>query len=247
MKKIKQDIFENLKKQNTKPYINFLSNNPNFKIYKYRSGNDRNIDSLRNNKLWMACSTTMDDECDCGFLTIENLDLLYENLCKLNTKFVEEKYSSLIKEGGKFLQKDTFILCFGESSNNEDLWCKYADNHKGFCVEYAIKDFLKFGLLPFPVVYSNREISITNFANQSKCNNIFDIILQKNEKEWSQQDEWRIFNWRHNLKLNSTDTGCLISVPHPTAIFYGNNINKKTLFELKQIANNLNIPLIKEA
>lgn len=78
------------------------------------------------------------------------------------------------------IKKDTFSVCFSESPLNETLWIKYAEQHKGFAVEYDLSDDKKLlcgkqekckncGLNKvstplYPVYYTDEKYDATRFA-----------------------------------------------------------------------------------
>ena len=69
------------------------------------------------------------------------------------------------------LQKFLFSIAFAENPLNENLWLKYANSHKGFCLEYSLCDdsalLIKEGsnyMSLYPVYYSNEKYDATRYA-----------------------------------------------------------------------------------
>lgn len=78
------------------------------------------------------------------------------------------------------IKKDTWSVCFSENGLNEVLWLKYAQQHKGFVLEYDLANednFLcgkqekckncavwNFGTPVYPMYYSDTPYDATNFA-----------------------------------------------------------------------------------
>ena len=78
------------------------------------------------------------------------------------------------------IKKDTLSVCFSESPFNESLWLKYANQHKGFSVEYDLYDDTKrlcgkqdkckkcgintIEMSLYPMYYSDDMYDATNFA-----------------------------------------------------------------------------------
>ncbi len=59
------------------------------------------------------------------------------------------------------IRKNLWSICFTENYNNETLWLKYANNHKGIVLEYdsdifkrACEDDVPYHISMYPVVYS---------------------------------------------------------------------------------------------
>lgn len=149
-----------------------------------------------------------------------------------------------MKLGGKVFQKEIYICSLSESANNSDLWDRYANSYRGFCIEYSIFSLVMKGLCPIPAVYGNIQRNITSFAGSGKAEILFDIILKKDAKRWSQQDEWRVFKWYTQLGLNIGDKGVLVDAPIPTAIYFGKLASPELIEKLKGYADSINIPLI---
>ena len=69
------------------------------------------------------------------------------------------------------IQKHLFSIAFAEDPLNENLWLKYANNHKGFCLEYNLHDepssLIKkpnHEMSLYPVYYSNEKYNATDYA-----------------------------------------------------------------------------------
>lgn len=70
------------------------------------------------------------------------------------------------------MQIDTYSVCFCESVKNESSWMKYADNHKGFVLEYAftpqfVEELWNYKVLSanlFPIYYSDKKYNATDYA-----------------------------------------------------------------------------------
>ena len=70
------------------------------------------------------------------------------------------------------MQTDTYSICFCESVKNESSWMKYADNHKGFVLEYEfspefIEELWNYKVLSanlLPVYYSDKKYNATDYA-----------------------------------------------------------------------------------
>ena len=78
------------------------------------------------------------------------------------------------------IKKDVYSVCFSESPFNEELWLKYAEQHKGFVAEYDLTNMEKlicgkkeeckycgvnlYGSRLFPVYYSENLYDATRFA-----------------------------------------------------------------------------------
>lgn len=130
------------------------------KLYRYRSIDTKTLNALAENKLYFSTSNYYDDPFD-TFIRIDvqkirniaqcfenknlpaqfmNLfDLIPEqNLAKENIKVIVDEVIKFTKETRNEIRKWYWSLCFTEKYCNETLWLKYANNHKGFVLEYEI-------------------------------------------------------------------------------------------------------------
>lgn len=78
------------------------------------------------------------------------------------------------------LKQNLWSVCFSQSATNETMWLKYADQYKGFCLEYDLSDGSKLlcgkqskcencvvqnsGTSLYPVYYSNEGYDATAYA-----------------------------------------------------------------------------------
>ncbi|MDE6685879.1 MAG: hypothetical protein K2K17_01020, partial [Lachnospiraceae bacterium] len=67
-------------------------------------------------------------------LLIETINMNFE---KPNFKIgIKEFWRNIRNE----IRKDTWSVCFSEDGLNENLWLKYANQHKGFAVSYDLEN-----------------------------------------------------------------------------------------------------------
>lgn len=114
-----------------------------------------------------------------------------------------------------------FLKCFSESQLNTLMWSHYADEHRGFCVEYDLSlidqtDDIWNHL--FPVVYSSKRRIATDVPKTAKelhelkrdmednsehcdegfLHDITALFLTKG-KAWSYENEWRIIYTQNQI------------------------------------------------
>lgn len=122
----------------------------------------------------------------------------------------------------------TGIRCFfGACPDNALMWAHYADNHKGFCIEYEV-DIKTPGLLE--VTYSSKlsDPSVTELLFSPE--ETFRRILTTKKIEWNYEKEWRLVYLR---ALSPEEKGKNIKRPDsikPVRIITGAkyNPNQKT-------------------
>lgn len=211
------------------------------RLYKYRSGNIRDIEALKDNKLWFGCADSQDDIYDTTFNTKEDWKKLYDVIVAKEPKFKQGKYKEAMYTDGRIFQKNTYLCCFGDSADNDDLWDKYANEYKGFCIEYDCSSLISKSLLPVPVKYGDNTISFFEF--QDKRAAIVKICFTK-QIQWACQKEWRIMQWGKMLGIASGAKGMLVDAPIPKALILGKNINNDLKEVLIEVAKEKNIKIV---
>ena len=98
-------------------------------------------------------------------------------------------------------------VCFTESPYSMLMWAHYANNHKGFCIEYEVppysESFIHLYHNLMPVIYSDVRVSI---LDQCLCSlqppgltdtilwDIFKYGLLMKSMDWKYQNEWRLIS-----------------------------------------------------
>jgi hypothetical protein len=125
------------------------------------------------------------------------------------------------------------IACFSERLDSLPMWAHYADNHRGFCIEYDLSKEPEGKTAPlFPVIYTKAPLDITkdllDMPNQSGHLAIKAAIYKNND--WSYEHEWRLVFYRFIDPLD-------INGYPIKAIYLGTKIsdeNKRELMELSK-------------
>ena len=128
-----------------------------FTLFIYRPSNDYTLDALVKNDFWVSRPDSFNDPYDTSFVvdskvlidhllekTTDELLFTYADMRKISTKnkkdiarkWIEELYL----ENRDFLKKLFLVSCFSENVSNEVMWAHYADNGKGFAIEYYYND-----------------------------------------------------------------------------------------------------------
>ena len=110
-------------------------------LYKYRSGNRRDIKSLANNQFYSAPIESLNDILEAK-VTVANSE--FKQLDILLTKSTSTTKNSFSGILDNFRQetKKYGIYSLSQTYKDELLWAYYANAHKGFCIEYDF-DILK--------------------------------------------------------------------------------------------------------
>lgn len=178
-----------------------LAECPNFKLYRYMPPDYFNIRNIETQTIHLSCNGAMND--------------VFEGLPK---SLDDISYVQLQK-----LENLSYMTCFSETNSNLLMWGHYAQQHKGFCVEYDLQKLMSedhslidpIGHL-FPIVYRNkrqpaRDLSAlakslstlnADIRDHSECteplNDILPLFLVKS-KDWEYEKEWRIIYSRKQM------------------------------------------------
>ena len=143
------------------------------------------------------------------------------------------------KEYKSFLENRFRVSCFTTMPYSLLMWALYANNYKGFCVEYNIdrqnSEHESIYNNLFPCIYSYQRPNITELLLKAKDGDLSDEelwhiyrngILRKSN-EWVYQDEWRFL-----LPQDYTANDFNVSFFPISRVLFG---NKMTLEERKTI------------
>lgn len=217
---------------------------PDF-LYKYRSGKERDIDALKNNKLWLGRATLMDDKEDGRLYVSNDIKKALRYAAAREPKFKNPKYKKAIENIADNTERQVFICSFSELCDNEDMWDRYASNKTGFCIEYKFVDlFVKaneYPLICLPISYEEKKPLRLEECG-SKQNMIFTTLYKKciigvNEEDWKGQEEWRWSCFEGSLGKLDKPEGKLVSAPTPTKIIVGENSSEKLKRDIAEWIN----------
>lgn len=166
-------------------------------LYRFRPVTESTLEELEKNHMFFSSADHYDDPFDTYMRTdipkllrmvgdIKNdssivLSIIKERFPSLDLKDLNKeslKLCTLLPSSEDIIklrqnmQLDTYSICFCESVKNESSWMKYADNHKGFVLEYNfspefIEELWKYKVLSanlFPVYYSDKKYDATDYA-----------------------------------------------------------------------------------
>jgi len=142
-----------------------------------------------------------------------------------------DKYERLATSKLPESHKESLKICsFSETPDSIIMWSHYADQHRGFCIEYGVEDLPPsdgFVRMLFPVVYSERLFDATRYfqaaiRDRNKFNNLFPTLaaLYKSP-EWSYEKEWRLI-----IPANLARQAGALRVPKPKAVSLGSRMTE---------------------
>lgn len=185
-------------------------------IYRFRSINNYSLDALRQNMLIFSSANYYDDPFDSySFVNWEEIrrskyiledpviaNMLYNMISlrfNVSVDMVKDFFSSRTSDAWietlsnftynarEFIQANQISICFTEEEMNENLWIKYANNHKGFVLGYSTTNdsaflcgksekcnnciYAKLKYPLYPVYYSDEKYDATGYVKA--------VLLQK--------------------------------------------------------------------
>lgn len=168
----------------------------------------------------------------------------------------------------KGLSKKFRVSCFSTSPFMNRMWAaQYANNHKGFCIEYEIPEYSKvyaniFHSL-FPVIYSDVRVSILDEclkyiqdeSDQESVRKIYKYGILMKSTDWKEQNEWRLVSPGNMLaddynceffkiskvylgnRMLKEDRKQIIDICRRKNVKYAGIIQRKDMFELAECPN----------
>ena len=165
------------------------------KVYKYRSGTDRDIETLLANQIFISSKEKLNDPCEALF----NDDDLrnYINLAdriQIPHKSGTQLYIEWINE----VRESFGVYSLSFDVKNELLWSYYANGHKGFCIEYEMELLRE---LSIPGSYTNviqmhyqDKLPTLRFKFSDDIHEVVYIMHGYKSKRWEHEREIRIIS-----------------------------------------------------
>ena len=161
----------------------------NISLLKFFRGTMLQLNTVMSGEFWLSNAKFFNDPYDSLPLANMRSKLQYDRYNPAERKLALEEYEKQVKSDAiaYSIQNSIFVTCLTETSlSNLHMWSYYADEHKGFCVEYSLQKLLDNGANIFPVVYTEKWDADRNnpeFSTQ--------VALIKSI-EWSHENEWRV-------------------------------------------------------
>ena len=145
-------------------------------------------------------------------------------------------------------RKLTKLCSFSTVNDSMLMWSHYADNHRGFCLQYDLEALnadhpLRKNL--YPVLYSSKLYDLTSFLEKladpdpQRFGDMAPLlaVLRKFET-WEYEQEWRMVKVTETVVDDRN-----FPVPAPSRIFLGSKLDTSTSVELLTIGKQKKIPI----
>ncbi len=166
------------------------------KVYKYRYGSERDLESLKQDYFYAPHPSKLNDPCE-NLFDIRNIEqALVEltNTSSVCTKGLSDSFFALVAQ----IQEKVGIYSLSKTVLDELLWAYYADSHTGFCIEYELEKLSELNKIAcsFDVIYQDFIPKIKfDMLIQSGADNIVETLKLTSgtkSKRWQHEDEIRI-------------------------------------------------------
>ncbi|WP_213803219.1 DUF2971 domain-containing protein [Granulicella sp. dw_53] len=157
-------------------------------------------------------------------------------------------WKEAVKESLPGSHKASLKVCsFSATAESIIMWSHYADQHRGFCVEYDIHSLAPDNLfvrMMYPVIYSEKLFDATSYylaalRDRQGFNMLFSALASLYKSpEWGYEKEWRLVIPASLLKESSP-----WRVPKPKRLYLGSRINEEHRELLLTISRKRNIEI----
>lgn len=115
----------------------FVSGDVHF--FRFRNDNELNIKAFIKNEFWASLPSTFNDPYD-GYLTFNIKKFIKET--DRDSKSLKDKDAlyEINKFSTYFTKKMSYIVSLSENIKNTTMWSHYANNAKGFAIEYSLNN-----------------------------------------------------------------------------------------------------------
>lgn len=146
------------------------------------------------------------------------------------------------------VRRDTKVCSFSATNDSILMWSHYADNHRGFCIEYNLEPLVPkhpFRNNLYPIIYSPELYNPMPWLkslmdpDRQQFNQIHPLMaLIRKFDGWAYEQEWRLI-----LFSPSPTEDYDLKVPAPVRVFLGSRMGSTNKNELRAICEERGIEL----
>lgn len=145
-------------------------------------------------------------------------------------------------------QRHMKVCSFSTINDSVVMWSHYANNHKGFCIEYNLETLPpedKTWKYLCPVIYTDNLFDASKHLlefvyNKSTINLLGILAALHKSTEWKYEKEWRLV-----LPEINPDSGRSYKMPSPTAVYLGARISNDAKCKIIETASKKGIKVYK--
>jgi hypothetical protein len=205
------------------------------KIFKYQSINKYTLAGLNQAQLWACKPSDFNDPFEFRLKrssTAKGLEEFRKTNCG-NPEIEKMTDSELTKFGIEEYEKEFHklgVVCFSKANNSILMWTHYSDQHKGICLEFALKNGQSIVNAGFHKIEYTKKYPAINFEKVwCKDGESLAEIL------WTKSEEW---DYEREFRLIIRSGGKLIDYPPQlqlSGIIFGFRTSKKNKKLIKDI------------
>ena len=225
-------------------------------LYHYCVFNEYSKNLFTASEIFFSYPLSFNDPFDCQIRPFDNQEIedkdlkAYLEKCKgkhnLSRRHIDlmmksPKRKDVLRNIGLSFAENIGVYCLTERKENILMWSHYANNHKGFCLEF--KTDCKFFGRAQKIIYSE-DYPNFNFFKSTQKQTAKAMLLTK-ASDWSYEKEWRIVDHEDGAGLKTYPKNSL------TGVILGCRIeeeNKKTILEwLSRLGTAVNVHQAKQS
>jgi len=237
-------------------------------LFRYRKLSDCELDNLIRDCIWLTSPIKYNDPFDSAVTfsperisealhgdrdpiktVIRHFSRLSPAIAAIDfDKLLAPLFDDMIQKFSEYLQSNMRVCSFSESWDSVVMWSHYADQHKGFCIEYPISaltsDDVRRTLLR-PVIYRSDLFDVTGYmlkgVGGAQFNNLFgELACLLKAQEWAYEKEWRLV-----IAGGDAIPERKYPMPTPSRIILGARMCEADEAQLTDVARRRRIPLFR--
>ena len=168
------------------------------KLFRFRPINKFTLKELKKDSFVASSPTTFNDPYDCLCFydnkkikkhilkeVIKNHDKVCSYFSFINfasdNEIADYIYQKYVSPNASLLNRDVALACLTTNINHEIMWAHYADNSKGFAIQYKIEDIIDAGNKHSIKTIQKYRVEISENDLPSNFNNLAIVQYQKNK------------------------------------------------------------------
>lgn len=166
------------------------------------------------------------------------------------TQFIHQNIQELCNKLNQKISisnlNNIYICALSENNESSAMWAHYADDFKGFCIEYNFNSVpgSPVWCMLEPIVYQDKIPDFTHYFHigSEHFNNLISTYASMIKgTDWAYEKEWRLI-----LPLGKQEKDYfIVKSPKPTSIYLGLRIEKENEKKIIEIAKQKRIPVYK--
>ena len=170
-------------------------------LYKYYAYNEYSLSVLINKEIWVSKPESFNDPFDCRIDLEDSTDEKLSKKLLGNISLDPKKFDTVKHYASKGVNslkeiwlKKAGIFSMSENCENILMWSHYADEHRGFCVEFVRNADNELGNIEItgPINYSKKYNKVAIIDSNDELNKSFvDDYFYTKAIDWLYEGEWR--------------------------------------------------------